>query len=140
MAQGHRPDRVGDQIRQEVTEILAREMHDPGLGFVTVTRVQVTPDLQLARVFYTTLGDDKERRDTAKALRRAGGFVRHLVGERLNLRRVPVLEFVFDKSIETQDRVERILHEIHETEAAQQAASPDSDQSHHDPEPPHDED
>jgi ribosome-binding factor A len=133
MPQGHRPDRVGDQIRQEVTEILAREMHDPGIGFVTITRVQVTPDLQLARVFYTTLGSDLERRNTAKALRRAGGFLRHQVGQRLNLRRVPVLEFVFDKSIETQDRVERLIQEIHEADAERQAAS-DADPSHHDPE------
>src|SRR5258705_82223 len=69
MAQGHRPDRVGEQIRDVLSEVLARgEVHDPGIGFITLTRVQVTTDLQLARVFYTTLGDQKARTETSRAL------------------------------------------------------------------------
>ena len=72
MAQGYRPDRVGDQIRQELSDILSRgEVHDPGIGFITLTRVQVTPDLQLARVYYTSLGDTTARKETARALTRA---------------------------------------------------------------------
>ena len=115
MAQGYRPDRVGDQIRQELSEILSRgEVHDPGIGFITLTRVQVTADLQIARVFYTSLGDDRARKETARALDRATGFFRRQIGSRLQLRRVPELEFRFDESIENQDRIERILHEIHE--------------------------
>ncbi len=131
MAQGHRPDRVGDQIRKEVTELLGREVHDPRIGFVTVTRVQVTPDLQLARVFYTTLGSDAERRETARGLDRATPFVRRQIGERLRLRRVPEIRFVFDKSVETQARVEELLRQIHEAEAA-------GDQSNHEPDPDQD--
>jgi ribosome-binding factor A len=118
MAQGYRPDRVGDQIREQVTVLLAREVHDPGIGFVTVTRVQVTADLQLARVFYTTMGTPAERRETERGLSRALPFLRRQVGERLNLRRVPVLQFVFDKSVETQERVERLIQEIHEADDA----------------------
>jgi len=115
MPQGHRPDRVGQQIREELSEILSRgEVHDPGIGFITLTRVQVTPDLQLARVYYTSLGDPKARKDTARALDRATGFFRRQIGSRLQLRRVPELEFRFDESIANQDRIERILHEIHE--------------------------
>ena len=64
MSQGSRPDRVADQIRSELALLLAREVHDPGIGFVTLTRVQVSPDLQQARVFYTALGDDKARTNT----------------------------------------------------------------------------
>jgi len=79
--------------------MLAREVHDPGIGFLTVTRVQVSPDLQLARVYYTTMGSELQRRETAKALNRAAPFLRHQIGQRLRLRRVPVLEFFFDKSI-----------------------------------------
>jgi ribosome-binding factor A len=131
MPQGHRPNRVGDQIRMEIGDLLAREVHDPGIGFVTVTRVEVTPDLQLARVYYTTLGTDAERRNTARALLRAVPFLRHQIGQRIRLRRVPVLEFIFDKSIENQDRVERLLREIHEADAA---AEPPT----HDPEPEQD--
>ena len=110
MAQGYRPDRVGDQIRQELSDILSRgEVHDPGIGFITLTRVTVTADLQLARVFYTSLGDEKARKDTARALERATGFFRRQVGGRLpHLRRVPELEFRFDESSAHQDRIEHL--------------------------------
>ena len=107
-----RPTRLGDQIREEIAGLLAREVHDPGIGFVTITRVTVTADLQLARVYYTTLGDDKARRDSARALERAAPFLRRQLGRRLRLRRVPELHFHFDESIERQDRIERILQEI----------------------------
>jgi ribosome-binding factor A len=128
MPQGYRPERVADQIRDEITSMLAREVHDPGIGFLTVTRVQMSPDLQLARVYYTTLGSETQRKATAKALQRATGFLRRQIGERLRLRRVPVLEFFFDKSVENQERVERLLYEIHEADAKR--GEPD-----HDPEP-----
>lgn len=118
MAQGYRPDRVGDQIRQELSEILSRgEVHDPGIGFITLTRVQVTADLQLARVYYTSLGDPNARKETARALTRATGFFRRQIGSRLQLRRVPELEFRFDESIAHQDRIEQILRDIHEEDA-----------------------
>jgi ribosome-binding factor A len=129
MPQGYRPDRVADQIRAEISVMLAREVHDPGIGFMTITRVQVSPDLQLARVYYTTMGSESQRTATAKALHRAAPFLRHQIGQRLRLRRVPVLEFFFDKSIENQERVERLLHEIHEADAAAV-----HDDSNHDPE------
>jgi ribosome-binding factor A len=118
MAQGHRPDRVGEQIRDVIAEILARgEVHDPGIGFITLTHVQVTSDLQIARVFYTSLGDPKARKDTARGLDRATPFFRRQIGGRLRLRRVPELEFRFDDSIETQDRIEQILRDLHEEDA-----------------------
>src|SRR5687767_119085 len=121
MAQGHRPDRVGDQVRQELSQLLARGVvHDPGIGFITITRVQVTADLQLARVYYTTMGDQNARKDTAKALKRATPFFRRHVGERLQLRRVPELEFRFDESVAHQDRIEQILRDLHEEEAKRQ--------------------
>jgi ribosome-binding factor A len=123
MAQGHRPDRVGDQIRQELSELLSRgEVHDPGIGFITLTRVKVTADLQLARVFYTTMGDEKGRKETAKALQRATPFFRRQVGGRLQLRRVPELEFRFDESVAHQDRIEQIIRELHEEDAKRSAA------------------
>ena len=117
MAQGYRPNRVADQIRQELSELLTRgEVHDPGIGFITLTRVQVSPDLQMARVFYTTLGDAKARQETARALDRATPFFRRQIGGRLRLRRVPEFEFRFDESIAQQDRIEQILRDLHEEE------------------------
>ena len=126
MSQGSRPDRVADQIRGELALLLAREVHDPGLGFVTITRVQVTPDLQHARIFYTALGDDKARRNTAQALGRATPFLRRQIGSRLRLKRVAELEFHYDESIAGQDRIEQLLNEIrtHDTPKAN-----DDDQS-----------
>jgi ribosome-binding factor A len=131
LAQGYRPDRVGEQIRDVISEILTRgEVHDPGIGFITLTRVQVTSDLQIARVFYTTLGDPKARKETARALDRATPFFRRQVAGRLRLRRAPEFEFRFDESIENQDRIERILRDLHD-EDAQRAqdttASPEPD-------------
>lgn len=120
MAQGYRPDRVGDQIRQELSELLSRgAVHDPGIGFITLTRVKVSPDLQQARVYYTSMGDPKARRETEKALLRATPYFRRQIGNRLQLRRVPELEFRFDESIAHQDRVEQILRDLHEQEAQQ---------------------
>ena len=107
-----RPSRVGDQLRAEISDLLAREVHDPGIGFLTVTQVTVTPDLQVARVYYTTLGDERARRDTVRALGRATPFLRRHLGSRLRLKRVPLLEFFFDESVERGDRIERILNEL----------------------------
>ncbi|HEX5068874.1 MAG TPA: 30S ribosome-binding factor RbfA [Vicinamibacterales bacterium] len=112
MAQGSRPDRVGEEIREELSSLLVREVHDPGIGFVTLTRVKVSPDLQMARVFYTVIGDEKAQKDTARALERATPFLRRHIGARIRLRRVPEIRFEYDKGVENQDRVERILMEL----------------------------
>ena len=112
MSQGSRANRVADQLRAEITDLVARQVHDPGIGFLTITHVKVTPDLQTARVYYTTLGDEKARRDTQRALERATPFLRRHIGNRLRLKRVPVLEFFFDEAVERGDRIEQILQEI----------------------------
>ena len=102
--------------------MISRELHDPGVGFVTVTRVQVTPDLQHARVYYTSLGDAAARKNTARALERAAGFMRRQIGQRLRLRRAPEIHFEFDESIGHQNRVEQLLKEI----ADEQVERPDT--------------
>jgi ribosome-binding factor A len=116
MAQGSRPDRVADQIRSELAMLLAREVHDPGIGFVTLTRVQITPDLGSARVLYTALGDDATRKKSQQALERAAPFLRRQIGARLRLKRAPELRFIHDDSIAGQDRIERLLNELHASE------------------------
>jgi ribosome-binding factor A len=112
MSQGSRPERVADQLRSELALLLSREVHDPGVGFVTLTRVHVSPDLQQARVLYTALGDEKSRATTAKALARVAPFLRRQIGARLRLKRAPELKFVYDESVAGQDRIEQILHEL----------------------------
>ena len=127
MAQGSRPDRVGEQIRQELSTLIARSVHDPGVGFITLTRVKVSPDLQLARVFYTRLGDDdKGRKETQKALERATPFLRREIGGLMRLRRVPEIRFEYDRNAENQERIEKILFDLKVEREAREAASPES--------------
>lgn len=97
--------------------MLVRDVHDPGIGFVTLTRVTISPDLQLARVYYTVLGDDRGRAATARALGRAAPFLRRQIGSRLRLKRAPEIVFEYDESIAGQDRIERILSGLRRDEA-----------------------
>jgi ribosome-binding factor A len=121
-----RAERLGEQIRTQAGQILTRQVHDPGVGFVTVTRVRVSADLQVARIYYTALGDQAALRTTERALARVTPFVRRQLAERLGLRRVPEMSFVFDKSIAHQARVEELLQEIH---ASQSRTTPDDSSS-----------
>jgi ribosome-binding factor A len=133
MAQGYRPDRVGDQIREELSAMLARgEVHDPDIGFITLTKVKMSPDLQLARVQYTSLGDAGARKKTAAALGRATPFLRRQIGSRLRLRRVPVLEFRFDESIAHQDRIEQILRDLKDEDQQRAGSEADGGPADHD--------
>jgi ribosome-binding factor A len=125
MAQGSRPERVADQLRGELATMLAREVHDPGIGFITLTRVQVTADLQLARVMYTVLGDEKARAVSARAIDRAIPFLRRQLGTRLRLKRAPELKFIYDDSVAGQDRIEQILNQIRTNPAPD---DPDTDE------------
>ena len=117
MPQGSRPDRVADQIRVELTELLGRHVKDPGIGFITITGVRLTTDLQLARVQYSSLGDQRARDRTAGALKRATPYLRRQLAARLRLRRVPELAFHFDDSLDRQERIEELLREIHAAES-----------------------
>ena len=118
MAQGARPERVGEQIRQAISLALAREVRDPRIGFVTITRVKVSADLQQARIYYTTIGDERVRKDTARGLEAAKPFLRRAIGNEIRLRRVPEIAFEYDRGVEHQDRVEQLLHEIAEERRA----------------------
>ena len=123
MPPSSRPSRIGDQLRAELSELIARDVHDPGIGFLTITHVKVTPDLQVARVYYTTLGDEKARRESGRALERASPFLRRHIGGRLRLKRVPRLEFFFDESVERGNRVAKILQDI----GTERAGAPPAD-------------
>ena len=125
----NRPERVGDAIRDELSTLLQREVHDPGVGFITITRVRVSPDLQVAHIYYTGLGDATAQRSTEKALVRVTPFVRRQLAQRLRLRRVPEIAFVFDKSIAHQARVEELLQEIHANDARTTQDAPPPDDS-----------
>ncbi|MGD8328445.1 MAG: 30S ribosome-binding factor RbfA [Acidobacteriota bacterium] len=106
-----RRQRIGDQIRVELADLLQREVRDPRIGFVTVTEVRMSPDLKYARAYVSILGDEQQKRDSFAALERAGGFLRSQVGKRLDLRFVPELRFVLDETLDTSERIESLLQE-----------------------------
>jgi ribosome-binding factor A len=113
MPLSHRVERIAEQIREELGQILATEVSDPGVGLVTVTRVKVTADLSLARVYWTVTGEGKERAETTRALNRTIPFLRHLLSQRLTLRRTPEIKFQYDESVAAHERIEQLIQEIH---------------------------
>lgn len=113
MADSARALKLAGTIKKIVARALETEIKDPRLGFITVTDVRVTGDLQQASVFYTVLGGDEEREDTARALQSAKGRLRSLVGSQLGIRLTPTLEFHLDAVPETAASLDRALHEAH---------------------------
>ena len=109
-----RTDRLDSQIRAELMELLQREMKDPRIGFATITRVETARDLGSARVWVSVLGTPEEQGAAVKALTDAAPWLRRQLGERLTLRHIPQLVIRHDDSIESGDRVLRLLREIEE--------------------------
>lgn len=128
-----RARKMADLIRQVVAQRLQKGLRDPRMGYVTITDVQVTGDLQHASIFFTVLGDDKERADTAAALKAATGMLRTEVGRNITARLTPSLEFVPDGIPENAAAIESLLSEARERDAeieamkssAQYAGDPD---------------
>ncbi len=115
---GERQARLADRIRVLIAERLEKGLRDPRLGFVTVTDVRVTGDLQHAAVFYTVLGTPEEREGTAAALKAATGMLRSEVGKGLGVRLTPSLEFIPDAIPENADHISALLREARERDAA----------------------
>jgi len=112
-----RPERVGHLMRREIADILTNRLRDPRLGhWVSVTDVEVTPDLSFARVYVSVLSSGEERNEALRALSGAAGFVRRELAPRLNLREVPEIRFVFDGSLETGARVDELLRKLDQGE------------------------
>ena len=108
-----RADRVADQIRMEVADILMRKIKDPRVQSVTVTGVELTADLRIAHVFVTTMETEQAERDTFAGLSKASGFVRAELGRRLTLRYLPEVIFKKDVSGQRGDRIMRLLDGLH---------------------------
>lgn len=112
-----RPERVGQEIQAAIGDLLARGMlRDPRIGYITVTGVKVSPDLRVARVFYSMIGTEQERADTQKGLEAAKGFVRREVTSAVNLRVSPEIFFSFDESVGEGDKIDRLLREVRNKE------------------------
>jgi len=111
--QGRRIDRIEEQLRIELSEIIEREIQDPRIGLLTVTRSKVSPDLSHARIFVTVLGDPIQRKKAFEGLRSAASFIRRSLSKRLHhLRRIPELSFDYDETVEKSIRIEELLEQI----------------------------
>lgn len=116
MHQYRRTDRIGDQIRSEIADIIVRRLKDPRVGFVTVTSVEVSEDLRHAKVFVSILGDEKTQSETMNGLKSAAGFIRGEIGRRIRIKFNPEIIFKLDKSIEEAAHILGILEEIKKEE------------------------
>ena len=109
----HRIERVNSLIRQEISQLLQRQVNDPRLGsFITVTEVSTSADLKYARVFVSRIGSAEEKQETLNALVSASGFFRRELAKHLKLRYIPVLSFQWDDSIERGDHLLQLIDEI----------------------------
>lgn len=107
-----RANRVSEQMKKELGEIISQKIKDPRVGFVTVTDVEVTGDLQQATVYISVLGNDDTKQDSLVGLAKAKGFIRSEIGKRIRLRKIPEITFSFDEAIEYGNRIEKILRDL----------------------------
>lgn len=112
----HRSNRVAEEIKKEITQMLRDEIKDPRIGFVTVTGVEVTPDIRYAKIFVSVYGNEDAKGQSLEALEKAKGFVRSELGKRMRLRYTPEISFRFDTSIEHGARIMELLEKVKETE------------------------
>ena len=127
-----RTEQVAEAIKEEVGVLIQRELRDPRLGFVTVTRAEVTPDLKKAKIFYSVLGSEEVKKETFRTLRGASGFLRRELSHILQLRYVPELYFEFDVGVEHSERIQRLLLELVEVESVKQPEKTGETSSHDD--------
>src|SRR5690625_2469821 len=111
-----RANRLSEQIKKEIGEIVNQKLKDPRIGFVTITDVEVTNDLQQAKVFVSILGDEEEKSNSLLGLTKATGFIRTEVGKRIRLRKVPEIMFEYDEALEYGSRIDSILRELNKDE------------------------
>jgi len=120
---GRRQERLAEQIKEEVSMIIAGDVEDPRVGTVTVTDARLTPDLRYAKIYVTVLGSEAEIDESLAALKHAAGFIRTQLGAVLRMKRTPELHFVYDNTTETATRIERILSEEGEKARAREQAA-----------------
>jgi ribosome-binding factor A len=104
---------VGDLIQREISEILIHETKDPRIRMVTITRVTVSDDLRLAKVYFSVMGGEEEQQRSLDGLNSARGFIKREVGKRVHLRYTPDIIFKFDPSLEYADHIDRLIKELH---------------------------
>jgi ribosome-binding factor A len=107
-----RSTQVAEELKRVMTDIIANDLRDPRLGFITVTGVDLADDLRYAKVFISIFEDETRQKECLKALEAARGYIRRDLGRKLGLRYIPDFDFKIDKSIAEGDRIDRLLHQI----------------------------
>jgi ribosome-binding factor A len=110
-----RADRVSDVLQKEVCELLLKEVKDPHLGFITITGVEVSRDLKLAKIFYTLLGSPEQADVSSRALQRITPFIKKQLGRKLHMRSIPDISFRYDHSLEYGTKIDHILDRLRES-------------------------
>lgn len=111
-----RAQRVEGLVLEEISKILQNKINDPRIGFATITKVTMSDDLRIAKVFVSIMGNEKEKKNSLKGLHSATGFIRKKLGQRVHLRRVPELVFKLDDSMEKSAKILNILSDLKEAE------------------------
>jgi ribosome-binding factor A len=108
----YRSHRLAEELKNKISAVISQEIHDPRVGFATVTDVKVSPDLRHARILISVFGSKEEKKQTLDALTSASGFIRRQIGSRLRLRHTPELTFTYDESVERGDRMLQLIDEV----------------------------
>ncbi|OLN27010.1 30S ribosome-binding factor RbfA [Desulfosporosinus metallidurans] len=108
----HRPNRLAETLKEEISQLIRVELKDPRIGFVTLTSVDVADDLAHAKVYVSVLGTEDEGKASLEALNRAAGFVRSEIGKRIRLRHVPAIDFKYDPSIQHGAHIAKLLRDV----------------------------
>lgn len=123
-----RVEKVQELMKQEISQIIQRELKDPRIGFVTVTSVECTGDLREAKIYVSLMGSEQQVKDSWAGLNRGLGFIRREIGKRIRLRFTPELTFELDKSLDYSAHIQELLLKIKADEAARDSQHPDEEQ------------
>jgi ribosome-binding factor A len=116
MVKSKRSEKVGDLIRKEISQILLEELKDPRIGFVTVTKVALSDDLRIAKVYYSVFGGEQDKEASYEGLESATGYIKRELGKRVRLKYMPEITFMFDDSLEYGEHIEGLLRDVKLTE------------------------
>ena len=117
MATKRRQDQLGEQIAEDLSDLIRNRMKDPRVGFASITQVELSADLRHAKVFVSVMGSPDEQRETMRALGHANGYLRHELAQRLNIRYTPEIVFRLDESIARGARVLELMRQVHSDDA-----------------------
>ncbi|MBN1254488.1 MAG: 30S ribosome-binding factor RbfA [Deltaproteobacteria bacterium] len=116
MVKSKRSEKVGDLIRKEISQILLEELKDPRIGFVTITKVALSDDLRIAKVYYSVFGGKQDKEASCEGLESAKGYIKRELGKRVRLKYMPEITFIFDDSLEYGEHIEGLLRDVKHAE------------------------